>query len=152
MTPPVFAWSGPEVLAYLGLGLLLGLGLTGSAMGLSIAGAAVTCTRAERRGQALAAAVLPGTQGLYAFAIGFLALQKLTGPGPEASYLLIFAAGLMTGIACLFSGLYQGQVCAAGIRSINQDRMGLGQVLLLAVFPEFYAILAFAFSALLLTR
>jgi len=39
-----------------------------------------------------------------------------------------------------------------GIRSINQDRMGLGQVLLLAVFPEFYAILAFAFSALLLTR
>jgi len=28
--------------------------------------------------------------------------------------------------------------------------MGMGQAMLLAVFPEFYAILSFAFSALLL--
>lgn len=144
--------NGSEFLAYLGLGLLMGLGLTGSAIGLSIGGSAVTGVRAERRTQAIAASLLPGTQGLYSFAIGFLCLQKLVGPDPARWHLTILACGLCTGIACFTSGWWQGAVCAAGVRSINQDRIGLGQALLIAVFPEFYAILSFAFSALLLFR
>ena len=68
----------------------------------------------------------------------------------EASRRYILACGMVTGIACLFSGWWQGVVCAAGIKSINQDKMGMGQAMLLAVFPEFYAILGLAFSALLL--
>lgn len=139
--------------AYLGFGLL-GLGLSGSAIGLAIGGSAVAGMRAERRGQGLAVSVLPGTQGLYSFAVGFLCLQKLALPPEEAAtwYLTIFACGLVTGLSCLFSGWYQGKVCAAGIKSINQDRLPMGNAILLAVFPEFYAILGFAFSALLLFR
>ncbi len=141
-----FNWE--MFLAFLGLGLL-GLGLSGSAIGLSIAGSAVTGVRDEKRNQSIAVSVLPGTQGLYSFAVGFLCIGKLDDP---KMYLYIFASGLITGIACLFSGWWQGVVCAAGIKSINQDRMAMGQALLLAVFPEFYAILSFAFSALLLFR
>ncbi len=144
-----FNWE--MFLAFLGFGLL-GLGLSGSAIGLSIAGSAVAGMRDEKRGQGIAVSVLPGTQGLYSFAVGFLCLQKLSLPDAPKWYLTIFAAGLITGIACLFSGWWQGVVCAAGIKSINQDRMPMGQALLLAVFPEFYAILSFAFSALLLFR
>ncbi len=136
-----------EFLAYLGIGLL-GLGLAGSAIGLSLGGSAVTGMSDERRTQGLAVSVLPGTQGLYAFAVGFLCLQELGGDEPR--FLIVFASGLVTGLSCLFSGWFQGQVCAAGIKSINQGRMPMGQVLLLAVFPEFYAILGFALSALLL--
>jgi V/A-type H+-transporting ATPase subunit K len=134
-----------EVLAYVGLGLL-GLGFSGSAIGLAIAGSAVTGMRAERRNSGVAVSVLPGTQGLYSFAVGFLCFDAL-----EAKrFLVVAACGLVTGVACLFSGWWQGVVCAAGIKAINQDRMAMGQAMLLAVFPEFYAILSFAFSALLL--
>ncbi len=134
-----------EILAYIGLGML-GLGLSGSAIGLAIGGSAVTGMRAERRNNGLAVSVLPGTQGLYSFAVGFLCFDALV----EERFLVVAACGIVTGLSCLFSGWWQGVVCAAGIKSINQDKMGMGQAILLAVFPEFYAILGFAFSALLL--
>ncbi len=75
--------------------------------------------------------------------MGFLCLDALSA----GEYLTVFACGMLTGIACLVSGWWQGVVCAAGIRSINQERMGVGPAMLLAVLPEFYAILALAFSA-----
>lgn len=143
-----FSWS--QFLGYLGLGLL-GLGLSGSAIGLAIAGSAVAGMRAERRNLGLVVSVLPGTQGLYSFAVGFMCMQALKkGDVQEMMFLKVFAAGTITGIACLVSGWYQGVVCAAGIKSINQDKMGVGNALLLAVFPEFYAILSFAFAMLLI--
>jgi len=143
-----FNWN--QFLAFFGLGLL-GLGLAGSAIGLSVAGSSVAGMREEKRTLGLVVSVLPGTQGLYSFAVGFLCLGKLNGNSvPPEMYLKVFAAGAMTGIACLISGWFQGVVCAAGIKSINQDKMGVGNALLLAVFPEFYAILSFAFSMLLL--
>jgi len=135
------------ILAYIGLGFL-GLGLSGSAIGLAIGGSAVTGMRPERRNNGIAVSVLPGTQGLYSFAVGFLCFEALE----QEKYLVVLACGMVTGIACLFSGWWQGTVCAAGIKSINQDKMGMGQAMLLAVFPEFYAILSLAFSALLLFR
>ena len=144
-----FNWE--MFLAFLGLGLL-GLGLSGSAIGLSIAGCAVTGMREEKRNQGIAVSVLPGTQGLYSFAVGFLCLQKLGGQDAASWYLTIFTCGMITGLSCLFSGWWQGVVCAAGAKSISQERMPMGQALLLAVFPEFYAILGFAFSALMLFR
>jgi V/A-type H+/Na+-transporting ATPase subunit K len=150
--PPVviegFNWS--QFLAYLGLGML-GLGLAGSAIGLSIAGSAVAGMKEEKRNQGLAVSVLPGTQGLYSFAVGFLLLGKLAGAS-NSMYLQIFACGTITGLACLFSGWWQGVVCAAGAKSINQDKMPLGTALLLAVLPEFYAILSFAFSIILMGK
>lgn len=136
-----------QILAYFGLGML-GLGLSGSAIGLAIGGSAVTGMRAERRNNGIAVSVLPGTQGLYSFAVGFLCFDALD----QEKWLTVLACGMVTGIACLFSGWWQGVVCAAGIKSINQDRMGMGQAMLLAVIPEFYAILSLAFSALLLFR
>ncbi len=136
-----------QILAYLGFAAL-GLGLAGSAVGLAIAGSAAAGMREEKRREGIAVSVLPGTQGLYSFAVGFLCLGALD----QERYLTIFACGVLTGIACLMSGWWQGVVCAAGIKSINQDRIGTAQAMLLAVFPEFYAILALAFSALLLFR
>jgi V/A-type H+/Na+-transporting ATPase subunit K len=139
-----------QMSAFFGLGFL-GLGLAGSAIGLSIAGSAVTGMRAERRNNGLAVSVLPGTQGLYSFAVGFLCLNALKGDNvTDLTYLVILGSGVVTGLSCLFSGWWQGVVCAAGIKSINQEKMGMGQAMLLAVFPEFYAILGLAFSFLLL--
>ncbi len=136
-----------QILAYFGFASL-GLGLAGSAVGLAIAGSAASGMREEKRREGIAVSVLPGTQGLYSFTVGFLCFDALD----DGRFLTVFACGVLTGIACLMSGWWQGVVCAASIKSINQDRIGTAQAMLLAVFPEFYAILALAFSALMLFR
>jgi V/A-type H+/Na+-transporting ATPase subunit K len=137
-------------LAFFGLGML-GLGLSGSAIGLAIAGSAVAGMREEKRGLGLAVSVLPGTQGLYSFVVGILLVKSIDGKFseiPPEAFLKVFAAGTVTGLACLFSGWFQGVVCAAGIKSVNQDKMGVGTAFLLAVLPEFYAILAFVLAVM----
>jgi len=62
----------------------------------------------------------------------------------------ILGGGLGLGLAGLISGLYQGKVCANGIDSISSGNDVFGQTMILAVFPELYAIIAFA--ALFLIR
>lgn len=56
----------------------------------------------------------------------------------------ILGAGIALGIAGLLSGIYQGRVCASGINSIGSGNDVFSQMLILAVFPELYAIVAFA--------
>ncbi len=140
-------------LAFFGIGML-GLGLAGSAIGLAIAGSAVAGMREEKRGIGIAVSVLPGTQGIYSFVVGIILLglvgKKFAAIPPEI-FLKVFAAGTVTGLSCLFSGWFQGVVCAAGIKAINQEKMGAGPAFLLAVLPEFYAILGFVLAVLLAT-
>jgi V/A-type H+-transporting ATPase subunit K len=106
--------------------------------------------RPESFGSFIVLSALPGTQGLYGFA-GFFILQDfisadmtmLQGSG-------ILGAGLALGLAGLLSGIFQGKVCASGIDSIGSGNDVFGRTLILAVFPELYAIIAFA--ALFLIR
>jgi len=134
-------------LAFFGMGML-GLGLSGSAIGLAISGSAVAGVREEKRASALIVSVLPGTQGIYSFTVGIILIGKFKVANfaaiPPEVFLKAFAVTMATGIACLVSGWWQGVVCASGIKAINQDKMSVGNALLLAVLPEFYAILAFS--------
>ena len=143
----------PLTLAFIGVGLLVGLPGCGSAMGTAI-GAMTTVGALKKNPEAFGSYIvlsaLPGTQGLYGFA-GFFILQDLIGS--EMTLLQgagILGGGLGLGLAGLFSGLYQGRVCANGIDSIGAGNDVFGRTLILAVFPELYAIIAFA--ALFLIR
>ena len=143
----------PLTLAFIGIGLVIGLTGCGSAMGTAI-GAMTTVgamkKRSESFGSYIVLSALPGTQGLYGFA-GFFILQDLISP--EMTLLQgagILGGGLGLGLAGLVSGLFQGKVCASGIDSISSGNDVFGQTMILAVFPELYAIIAFA--ALFLIR
>ena len=143
----------PLILAFIGVGLLVGLPGTASAIGT--ANSAMTTIGALRKnpnafGSYIVLSALPGTQGLYGFA-GFFILQDLISA--EMTLLqgtAILGGGLALGIAGLFSGIFQGRVCANGIDSIGSGNDVFGKTLILAVFPELYAIIAFA--ALFLIR
>ena len=143
----------PLTLAFIGVGLLVGLPGCGSAMGTAIG--AMTPVGALKKnpeafGSYIVLSAVPGTQGLYGFS-GFFILQDLIGA--EMTLLQgagILGGGLGLGLAGLFSGLYQGRVCANGIDSIGSGNDVFGRTLILAVFPELYAIIAFA--ALFLIR
>lgn len=141
------------VLAYIGFGLMVGLSGAGSAIGCSIGGSATVGALKKRDdafGSYMLLAALPGTQGLYGFG-GFFILSGVIGAqagGWGAVTVLqgaaILGAGVFMGIACLVSAIKQGQVCADGIAGIASGHDVFGKTMILAVFPELYAIVSFA--------
>jgi V/A-type H+-transporting ATPase subunit K len=142
----------PIILAYIGVGLMIGLAGIGSALGVSIGGNAslgALKKNPDAFGNYLVLSALPGTQGLYGF-MGYFILQGFLTP--QISWLqagAIFGAGLALGFVALISAIKQGQVCANGIASIGAGYNVFGNTLILAVFPELYAIIAFAATFLI---
>lgn len=142
------------ILAYLGLGLMLGLSGIGSAIGVSIGGRATLGALKKNEdafGSFMLLSALPGTQGLYGFA-GFFIVNGKLGEIAELSVQqggIVFAAGLALGLVGLISGMKQGEVSAQGIEGIGSGYDVFGKTMVLAVFPELYAIVAFAATFLL---
>ncbi len=144
------------ILAYIGVALMIGLAGIGSAIGVSIGGNATIGAlkkNDEAFGSYMLLSALPGTQGLYGFGGFFIINAKLT---PEfianmtiAQGVAIFAAGLALGMVGLMSAIKQGQVCANGIAGIGSGYDVFGKTMVLAVFPELYAIVAFAATFLI---
>ncbi len=144
----------PIILAYIGVGLMVGLAGIGSAFGVSMGGnASIGALKKndEAFGNYLVLSALPGTQGLYGF-MGYFILQPVLVPGIEwVQAAAVFGAGLALGFVGLLSGIRQGQVCANGIAAIGSGYNVFGNTLILAVFPELYAIIAFAATFLIST-
>lgn len=142
----------PIVLAYIGVGLMIGLAGIGSAFGVSMGGnASVGAMKKndEAFGNYLILSALPGTQGLYGF-MGYFILSSYLVPDISwANAAAIFGAGLALGFVALLSAIRQGQVCANGIAAIGSGHQVFGSTMILAVFPELYAIIAFAATFLI---
>jgi V/A-type H+-transporting ATPase subunit K len=137
------------ILAYLGFGLMIGLSGSGSAIGCSIGGMATVGALKKREdafGAYMLLSALPGTQGLYGFG-GFFILNGKIADWAALTVVqgaVIFGAGIFMGLACLISAIKQGQVCADGIAGIASGHDVFGKTMILAVFPELYAIVSFA--------
>ncbi len=139
--------SIPLVMAYIGLGLMVGLAGVGSAIGVSIPGNATIGTikkKDEAFGQCMILSALAGTQGLYGFGGFFLVFENLSESITLVQGMGVFASGFMLGLVCLFSAIQQGGIAANGVAGIGQGHDVFGKTLVLAVFPELYAIVAFA--------
>ena len=140
------------ILAGIGLGLMVGLSGTGSAIGLVIGGTSAIGAikkKPEVFGSSLVLSALPATQGLYGFVCFILFSGFVT---PEMSVFqgaMTLGAGITMGLAALFSAIQQGKVCAAGISAMGSGHDVFGNTFILAVFPEFYAILALVVSILI---
>ena len=138
------------ILAWIGISLMIALSGIGSAFGVSIAGNATLGALKKNSnafGNYMALSAMPGTQGIYGFA-GYFVFTSIFGVvTPEMTMfqgVAVLAAGLALGLVGLFSAIRQGTVCANGIASIGAGHDVFGNTLILAAFPELYAILAFA--------
>jgi len=148
--------SLPLVLAYIGIGLMIALAGIGSAFGVSMGGSAAIGAlkkNDEAFGSYMLLSALPGTQGLYGF-VGFFVINNL-GILNESMTLLqgaaVLGAGLALGPVALYSAIRQGGICANGIASIGSGYDVFGKTMILAVFPELYAIVAFAATFIIAT-
>ena len=126
-----------EIIGWLAYYLGVGLGLSGSAWGLSIAFSAALATDQKRFFGVVPLAVLPSTQGIYSLIGGILKKPDVEA-NPAVGGIL-----LLVGLACFISGIFQGKVCAAGVRAINEEKNTLGNGIISAAMPETYAVFSF---------
>ena len=112
------------ILGYLGVALMVGLSGVASCIGTSIAGMASVGAMKKNGGafgSYMILSAIPGSQGLYGFVGYFIIKGFLT----DSSY-------------------FQSKVCANGIAAIGNGHDVMGKTLILAAFPELYAILTVA--------
>lgn len=137
----------PIILAYIGIALMVALSGIGSSFGVSIPGNAAVGAMKKNKGafgSYMILCALPGTQGLYGFVAFFLMRGFLTPDITLMQAAAVFGLGLLVGFVCLFSSIRQGQVCANGVAAIGNGHDVMGNTLILAAFPELYAILTVA--------
>ncbi len=152
---PVFGGNG---LALLGAGIAVFVSGIGSIVGVGIAGekaAGITAEDPEKFGRLLLLQALPGTQGIYGFLVGFLAIYKMGAfsgvveLSVAQGWQFIFAA-LPAAVSCLLSGLYQARCSVAGMDIVAKHPEDSGKALILPAMVETYAVLGLLASVLLI--
>ena len=133
------------IMAFVGVALMVGLSGIGSVYGLTICGNAVVGSlkkRPDALGIYILLSALPSTQGIYGF-VGYFMIQSYLTAGISAlQAAAILGGGLALGLVALFSSIRQGQVCANGIAATGAGHNVTAGTMIMAAFPEFYAILA----------
>lgn len=149
---------GGNVLALMGAGLAVFLGGIGSIVAVGATGekaAGMTAENPENFGRLLPLQALPGTQGIYGFLVGFLALVKIGAFGGVMDLDLpqgwqVFFACVPVAVTCLVSALYQGKVCLAGMDIVAKKPEESGKSLILPAMVETYAVLGLLASVLMI--
>ena len=139
------------ILAYVGVAIMVGLAGIASAVGTSICGQAAVGAMKKNGGafgSYMILSALPGSQGLYGFVCFFMVQGMLANPSLLQGA-AILGAGILVGIVNLAAAIYQGKVCANGIAAIGNGHDVMGKTLILAAFPELYAILTVAATFLI---
>ncbi|GAA0109582.1 V-type ATP synthase subunit K [Clostridium tertium] len=147
--------NGGLIFAAMGVALAVGLSGIGSAKGVGIVGEAATglvTEEPEKFGKALVLQLLPGTQGLYGFVIGFLVFTKMASGMPLDQGLYLLGACLPIAFAGLWSGIAQGKVAAAGIQILAKNPEHNTKGIILAAMVETYALLGFVISFMLVNK
>jgi V/A-type H+-transporting ATPase subunit K len=146
--------NGGLIFAALGVALAVGLSGIGSAKGVGLVGEAASglvTEEPEKFGKALVLELLPGTQGLYGFVVGFIAFTKLSADMSLAQGLYMLGACLPIALAGYFSGIAQGRVSAAGIQILAKRPEHNTKGIILAAMVETYALLGFVISFMLVS-
>lgn len=144
-------------LALLGVALAVGMSGIGSSIGVSKAGQAAAGVVAEdpdKFMKCLILQLLPATQGIYGFIVGFLTLIKVNAFKGFLPYLSvtgglgILIASLPIAIAGYFSAIQQGKVAVSAIGLVAKRPEESTKGLLMTAMVETYALLGFLVSLL----
>ncbi len=143
------------ILAYVGVALMVGLAGIASAVGTAICGQSAVGAMKKNDGafgSYMVLSALPGSQGLYGFVCFFMVTSIFNLISSDMTLLqgaAVLGIGLLVGIVNLASSIFQGKVCANGIAAIGNGHDVMGKTLILAAFPELYAILTVAATFLI---
>ena len=142
-----------QFIAFIGIALCVFLCGLGSAIGLYKTGSASSAVLAEdgkKFGKVIVMTLLPATQGLYGFVIGIIASGSVTADMATSKGWAVFGATIVIAVMGLFSAIFQGKAAVAGITAVGKNESISGKLMLFPAMIEFYAILAFVISIILL--
>jgi len=142
----------PILIAYLGIAFMATLSFIGSSYGVTVCGHAVVGAMKKNPGglgSYIALSALPSSQGLYAFVAFFMLQEFLVPEITMFTSIAIMSACLMLGISGLYASYRQANVCANGIVGLGSGHNVFGATMVMAVFPELYAILALLVTILI---
>ena len=154
----VNAYGGMS-LALLGAALAVVLAGIGSAKGTGItgeAGAGLLCEDPSKFGKVMILQVIPGTQGIYGFVVGFLTLMFMglmngnaVGMRLELGFQYLTAC-LPIAFGGLISAIAQGKVAVSAINILAKKPDDWAKGMILCITVEFYAILSLLVSIFML--
>lgn len=134
---------------FAGIGSAIGVGKAGQA------GSGVVADQPERFGNILVLELLPGSQGIYGFAVAILILIFSGILGGDVSALTLekgfayFVSSLPVAFGCFLSAIHQGKVSASGIQMLAKRADGFGNAMMFALMVETYALLSLIVSVFL---
>lgn len=144
--------NGGFICAALGVAIAVIFSGMGSARGVGMTGEAATALikeQPEKFGKSLILQLLPGTQGLYGFVIGFLMYLNMTPDMPLQDGMYMLMAGLPIAFTGLTSGIAQGRVATAAVQILAKREEHNTKGIIYSAMVETYAILGFVISFLL---
>ena len=140
------------IFAYLGVALMVGVSGLASAVATARCGMASVGAMKKNAGafgSYMILSALPGSQGLYGFVGYFMVSGHISETMSMLAAISILGAGVLMSIVTLSSAFFQAKVCANGIVAIGNGNDVFGKTLILAAFPELYAILGVAATFLI---
>ena len=149
---------GGTLMAAAGVATAVAMAGIGSAKAVGMVGeatASLTAEQPEKFGKALVLQLLPGTQGLYGFVIGFLIMNSLTGalnggtPLTLAQGFYLLLASLPVAFSGLYSALAQAKAAISGVNILAKKPEHTTKGIIFAAMVETYALLGFVMSFLL---
>lgn len=135
-------------LGWLGVFAPMALGALGSAIGVAIAGQAAIGAMLETDsgyGRYVGVSAIPSSNVIYGIVVMFSLEQPMTPAVGGA----LFGIGFLTGIALLYSGIWQGRACASAIAASKSKPEIFGLSLAPAAIVEGFAVFAFVFALVL---
>lgn len=144
-----------DVLAILGAALAVALCGIGSSFGMSAVQRATTgviSEQPEKYSKTLILQLIPSSNALYGFVVGFLILLNV-GMGGTPGYALaegamVLAACLPVALVGLGAGVAQGKVCANCVIMVGKRGEMSGRAITMAIFIELFALLSLIVSIL----
>ncbi len=142
--------------ALLGAAIAVLLSGIGSAIGVGRAGQAASALlgkQPDKFSNLMILQLMPATQGLYGFVVGFMVLFKLGALGTMtaidvATGWIIFAYCLPIAFVGLGSAIMQGNVVIGCIGLVGKQDKQFGHAMVMVVLVEIFAIFAFIISFL----
>jgi len=132
-------------LGWLGIFAPMALGAVASSIGCSIAGQASIGAMLETEsgyGRFVGISAFPSTFVIYGIVIMFTLNRVVTAENAGG----LFGIGLLSGIALLYCGIWQGRACAAAINASKEKPEIFGLALAPAAIIEGFGVFAFVFA------
>jgi V/A-type H+/Na+-transporting ATPase subunit K len=135
-------------LGWLGVFAPTALGAVGAGIGVAIAGQAAIGAMLESDGgygRFVGVTAIPSSMAIYGIVVMFSLQRDITAENGGA----LFGIGLLTGIALLYTGIWQGRACASAIAASKDKPEIFGLALAPAAIVEGFAVFAFVFALVL---